>query len=188
MVSFARSVVRASLILALLAMGLVLTSCDLASAGNTAILNANSTVPPTVRHRFEYEQSDATEGGVVDVVSSVESDDLDAILSRNGFARGDVASARVDSVRVEPIAAASLTAADLYLGIDDTGPQIAAVDFPSDTPTAAVDRRRRSVTGAVTAGASRIFARFQVGNPSNISSGGERVRAIVYYRLEVEGV
>ncbi|GEM_PF-5795463 len=184
---FARPTTRASLLLILLVVGLVLPSCDFASAGNTAILNANSTVPPTVRHRFEYEESDAAEGGAVEVISTIESDDLDAILSRNGFSRSDVVSARVDSVRVEPISAASLTAADLYLGIDDTGPRIAEIDFPSGAPPA-VDRRRRSVIGAVKAGASRVFARFQVDDPSSIPSGGGRVRAIVHYRLEVGGV
>lgn len=172
----------------LLAGGLVLTSCDLASAGSTVILNAGSPIPPTVQHRFEYTRDDVTEGGTVDVVSTVESDGLDAILSENGFRRSDVVSARVDSVLVEPVSAVSLSAAALYLGTDANGPRIADVEFPSGSPSPVLDASLQVVTGAVRAGASNVFARFRADDPSNIPSGGGVVRARVYYRVEVEGI
>ena len=188
MTSFATSLIRASVALGLLAAGLVLTSCDLASAGNTAILSANSTSPPTVRHRFEYTEDDVTEGQA-EVVSSIQSDDLDAILADNGFSRSDVVSAQVDSVRVERLSTGTLSGADLYLGTDASGPVIARVEFDDpEAETPARDNTSRPVTGAVKSGQKRVFAQFDVEDPSDIPSSGGRVRAVVYYRLEVEGV
>ena len=188
MTSFATSLIRASVALGLLAAGLVLTSCDLASAGNTAILSANSTSPPTVRHRFEYTEDDVTEGQA-EVVSSIQSDDLDAILADNGFSRSDVVSAQVDSVRVERLSTGTLSGADLYLGTDASGPVIARVEFDDpEAETPARDNTSRTVTGAVKNGQKRVFAQFDVEDPSDIPSSGGRVRAVVYYRLELEGV
>ena len=188
MTSFATSLIRASVAFGLLAAGLVLTSCDLASAGNTAILSANSTSPPTVRHRFEYTEDDVTEGQA-EVVSSIQSDDLDAILADNGFSRSDVVSAQVDSVRVERLSTGTLSGADLYLGTDASGPVIARVEFDDpEAETPARDNTLRTVTGAVKSGQKRVFAQFDVEDPSDIPSSGGRVRAVVYYRLELEGV
>lgn len=188
MTSFATSLIRTSVAFGLLAAGLVLTSCDLASAGNTAILSANSTSPPTVRHRFEYTEDDVTEGQA-EVVSSIQSDDLDAILADNGFSRSDVVSAQVDSVRVERLSTGTLSGADLYLGTDASGPVIARVEFDDpEAETPARDNTSRTVTGAVKSGQKRVFAQFDVEDPSDIPSSGGRVRAVVYYRLEVEGV
>ena len=188
MTSFATSLIRASVALGLLAAGLVLTSCDLASAGNTAILSANSTSPPTVRHRFEYTEDDVTEGQA-EVVSSIQSDDLDAILADNGFSRSDVVSAQVDSVRVERLSTGTLSGADLYLGTDASGPVIARVEFDDpEAETPARDNTSRTVTGAVKSEQKRVFAQFDVEDPSDIPSSGGRVRAVVYYRLELEGV
>lgn len=178
----AKTIVRASLLLALLAGGLVLTSCDLASAGNTAILNAGSAIPPTVRHRFEYSQ------GQLNVVSTVESEDLGDILAQNGFSRSDVVSARVDSVLVTPVSTASLSRAEIYLGTDANGPHIASVQFQPDQPSPVVDDTTTSVTGAVKSGDTKTFAQFSVEDPSGIPAGGSVVRATVYYRIEVEGV
>lgn len=174
--------VHTFVLLILLTGGLALTSCDLASAGNTAILNANSSIPPTVRHRFEYTQDQLSVG------SMIESEDLGEILTQNGFSRGDIVSARVDSVRVEPVSTESLSAAEMYLGTDASGPRIASVEFQPDQPSPAVDASGASVTGAVKAGASETFGQFSVEDPSNIPTGGGVVRAVVYYRVEVEGV
>ena len=178
----AKTIVRASLLLALLAGGLVLTSCDLASAGNTAILNAGSAIPPTVRHRFEYSQ------GQLNVVSTVESEDLGDILAQNGFSRSDVVSARVDSVLVTPVSTASLSRAEIYLGTDANGPHIASVQFQPDQPSPVIDHTTTSVTGAVKSGDTKTFAQFSVEDPSGIPAGGSVVRATVYYRIEVEVV
>lgn len=51
---FARITVPATLVAIGLFAGLVLTSCDLASAGSTVVLDAGATIPPIVQHRFEY--------------------------------------------------------------------------------------------------------------------------------------
>ena len=188
MTSFATSLIRTSVACGLLAAGLVLTSCDLASAGNTAILSANSTSPPTVRHRFEYTEDDVTEGQA-EVVSSIQSDDLDAILADNGFSRSDVVSAQVDSVRVERLSTGTLSGADLYLGTDASGPVIARVEFDDpEAETPARDNTSRPVTGAVKSGQKRVFAQFDVEDPSDIPPSGGMVQAEIYYRLEVEGV
>ena len=188
MTSFATSLIRASVAFGLLAAGLVLTSCDLASAGNTAILSANSTSPPTVRHRFEYTEDDVTEGQA-EVVSSIQSDDLDAILADNGFSRSDVVSAQVDSVQVKRLSTGTLSGADLYLGTDESVPVIARVEFDDpEAETPARDNTSRTVTGAVKSEQKRVFAQFDVEDPSDIPPSGGRVQAKVYYRLEVEGV
>ena len=181
--------IRASVVLGLLAGAFVLTSCDLASAGNTAILNADSTIPPVVRHRFEYTADDATDGGPVEVLSNLQSDNLDAILTDNGFSRSDVVSARVDSVRIERLSTNSLAGADLYLGTDASGSLIASVQFNDPTAeTPARDNTARTVTGAVKSGQERVFAQFDVQDLNSIPPGGGMVRAVVYYRVEVEGV
>jgi len=174
--------VHLSVLFVLLAGGLALTSCDLASAGNTAILNANSAIPPTVQHRFEYTQDQLS------AVSMIESEDLGEILSQNGFSRSDVASARVDSVRVEPVSTVSLSAVEIFLGTDPSGPPIANVELQPDQPAPVTDASGASVTGAVKAGEMQTFAQFSVQDPSSIPAGGGVVRAVVYYRVEVEGV
>jgi hypothetical protein len=160
----------------------VWTSCDLASAGNTAILNANSSFPPTVEHRFEYTEGDVVEGDVA-VESEVESSDLDAILSRNGFGRSDVVDARIDSVRIRQVSGPSLRDAELFLGASTSGPRVAQVEFPADGTLSVVDDTPRSVTQAVRDGTGMLYGRFGLETP-----GAGVVRARVYYRLEVEGV
>ena len=173
---------RGSLLIVLLAGGVMWTSCDLASAGNTAILNGDSAIPPTVRHRFEYKGEDVVEGNVA-VESEIQSDDLDAILSRNGFSRSDVVDARIDSVRLERVSAPSLRDVDVFLGTSAEGPRVAQVQFSSDGASSAVDDTPRSVTAAVRSGARRLYGRFGLERPRD-----GVVRARVYYRLEVEGV
>jgi len=183
-----RFLLRSPLLVVLLVGSVAWTGCDLASAGGTAILNADSAVPPTVRHRFEYTAGDATGAGSVAVSSTVQSGDLDAILSQNGFGRSDVVSARVDSVRVDRLSAPALREAELFLGTDAEGPLVGRVAFQPNGAASVVDDTRRTVTGAVRSGAETLFGRFQVGDPRNIPDSGGRVRAVVYYRLEVEGV
>jgi len=176
---------RGSLLLVLLAGIVMWTSCDLASAGSTAILNADSAIPPTVRHRFDFSQSDATgKEGEVAVESELQSDDLDTILSENlGASRADVVSARIDSVRIERVSPASLTEAELFLGTSAEAPRIASGDFLPDGPSTVVDDRRSTVTTAVRNGVETLYGRFRM---ESVRSGV--VRAKVYYRLEVDGV
>ncbi|PSQ60609.1 MAG: hypothetical protein BRD27_04280 [Bacteroidetes bacterium QH_10_64_19] len=182
-----RGAIRASFLVVLFVGGLLLTSCDLSSTGGTIILNANSSVPPTVQYRFAYTQNDATEGGQVDVVSTIESDDLDDVLAPYGVvSRDQVVSAQVDSVQVDPVSTTSLSSADIHLGTDADGPQIASVTFPSGGEEAVVDASRTPVTGAVKAGASKTFGRFRVEDPSSIPGGGNAMRADVYFQIEAE--
>lgn len=179
-----RSLLRGSLLLVLLAGSVVWTSCDIASAGSTAILNADSAIPPIVRHRFEFSEDDATGEGQVAVESTIQSSDLDTVLSENlGANRSDVVSAQIDSVRVERVSTPSVREADIFLGTSVEAPRVASVEFQPDGPSSIVDDRRTTVTGAVRNGVGTLFGRFRM---ENVRSGV--VRAIVYYRLEVEGV
>ncbi|PSQ71688.1 MAG: hypothetical protein BRD31_02470 [Bacteroidetes bacterium QH_2_64_26] len=100
--------------------------------------------------------------------------------------RDQVVSAQVDSVRVEPVSTTSLSSADIHLGTDADGPQIASVTFSSGGEEAVVDAGRTPVTGAVKAGASKTFGRFRVEDPSSIPGGGNAVRADVYFQIEAE--
>jgi hypothetical protein len=166
---------------------LVLSGCDLSSANSTALLSANSAVPPTVQHRFEYTRAEVAEDGTLRVASTVEGRTLDAILADNGFSRSDVVSARVDSVAVVPITAPPAEGR-LFLGSDAGGPRIARATFPDGSTEPVVDRSTTPVTAAVRDGASLVFGRFRVDVPADVPEGGGVVRAVVYYRLEVEGV
>ncbi len=114
-----RTLRRGSLLIVLLAASVAWTSCDLASASNTAILNANSPIAPTVQHRFEYKGEDVVDGEVA-VESKIQSDDLDAILSRNGFSRSDVVDARIDSVKI--IGSGSTSSESFCLNCVASGP------------------------------------------------------------------
>lgn len=174
--------------LVLLAGSLVLTSCDLAAAGNTAILNAASSIPPTVEYTFEYTPDDVT-GGRIEVVSEG-MDDLGSILTRNGFSRSDVVSARVDSVSIERLSAQTfeyLTGADIYLGTSTSGPQIGAGQFSTDQESATLNVPTSTVTSIVKQGRTNAFASLDPNNPNNVPDV-DRVEATVYFQIEVEGV
>lgn len=174
--------------LVLLAGSLVLTSCDLAAAGNTAILNAASSVPPTVEYTFEYSPDDVT-GGRIEVVS-IRADDLDSKLSQNGFSRSDVVSAGVDSVVIERLSAQTfeyLTGAEIYLGTSTSGSQIGAGQFSTDQESATLNVPTSTVTSIVKQGSTHAFASLDPNDPNNVPDP-DRVKAIVYFQIEVEGV
>ena len=179
-----RTLRRGPLLIVLLAASVAWTSCDLASAGNTAILNANSPIAPTVQHRFEYKEEDVVEGDVA-VESMVQSDDLDAILSDNGFSRSDVVDARIDSVKIiNPESAPSLRDADVFLGANAEGPRVAQVTSFPDGALFVVDDTSTPVLEAVRNDEVRtLYGRFGLE-----SAGDGAVQAKVYYRLKVEGV
>jgi hypothetical protein len=121
-------------LLAVLAVGL--TGCDTTGSEETAILNANSPVPPTVEYTFDYETGGNQQIGA----QSDTTDMLDPVLRRNGFSRDDVVSARVDSVQLERLSLEEaapppkvfdyLTQATLYLGPSASdGQRIAQASF-----------------------------------------------------------
>ncbi|WP_263785661.1 hypothetical protein [Salinibacter grassmerensis] len=174
---------RGPLLIVLLA-GVVWTSCDLASAGNTVILSANSppSIEPTVQHRFEYEKEAVVDGRVA-VESEIQLDSLDNILSRNGFGRSDVVDARIDSVEVNRESAPSLTDADVFLGTSADGPRVAQVASFPDGASSVVDDTSTPVREAVQNRIRTLHGRFGLERPDD-----GVVRAKVYYRLKVEGV
>lgn len=173
----------------LLASSVVLSSCDLSAAGNTAILNAESTIPPTVQYEFRYGPSEVTNAGQVAVVSEG-SDDLGNVLSQNGFRRSDVVSARIDSVTVERLSAptfAYLTGADVHLGGSASDPRIATGGFSTSAETARLNVATQTVTGIVKEGQTEAFAQFDTNDPDRVPPN-DAVQVTVYFRLEVEGV
>ncbi|WP_263792401.1 hypothetical protein [Salinibacter sp.] len=181
-----RTLRRGPLLIVLLAASVAWTSCDLASAGNTAILNSDSSIPPTVRHRFEYAEGEISEAGQVEVVSTVtSSSDLDDVLSENlGASRSDVVDARIDSVRIERVSAPSLRDADVFLGADAECPRVAQVTSFPDGASFVVDDTSTPVLEAVRNDEVRtLYGRFGLE-----SAGDGAVQAKVYYRLKVEGV
>ncbi|MCS3938134.1 hypothetical protein GGP84_000734 [Salinibacter ruber] len=181
-----RTLRRGSLLIVLLAASVAWTSCDLASASNTAILNAGFDIPPTVRHRFEYAEGEISEAGQVEMLSTIASArDLDDVLSENlGASRSDVVDARIDSVQIKRINGPSLKSATLFLGTSDGGARVASVEFSSDGASSAVDGTSdERVREAVRNGIQKLYGRFELE-----SAGDGAVRATVYYRLEVEGV
>ncbi|MCS3677200.1 hypothetical protein GGP72_001117 [Salinibacter ruber] len=181
-----RTLRRGSLLIVLLAASVAWTSCDLASASNTAILNAGFDIPPTVRHRFEYAEGEISEAGQVEMLSTIASArDLDDVLSENlGASRSDVVDARIDSVQIKRINGPSLKSATLFLGTSDGGARVASVEFSSDGASFVVDDTSTPVLEAVRNDEARtLYGRFELE-----SAGDGAVRATVYYRLEVEGV
>lgn len=179
--------VRGVLLVVLFTGGLVLTSCDLASGSNTAVLNAGSTVPPTVKYTLDYSAENVTEGQIE--VMSEERDNLGAVLSENGFSRSDVVSARVDSVSIERLSGPTfgyLTGADVHLGTNSSGPRIGSGEFLTDQRSALLGVPTRTVTSRVREGATKAFGRLQPDDPDNVID--DRVEIVVYYRLEVQGL
>jgi hypothetical protein len=184
----ARGTIRAAVLVVLLFVGgLVLTSCDLASGSNTAVLNAGSTVPPIVEYTFDYSTENVTDGRI-EVVSEMR-DDLGTVLSENGFRRGDVVSARIDSVSIERLSAPTfgyLTGADVYLGTRPDGPHIGRGRFSTDQESASLSVPRSTVTRLVQDGATKAFGRLRPDNPENVVN--DRVEVVVYFRLKVKGL
>lgn len=180
--------IRATVATALVLGSVVLASCDLAAAGNTAILNAGSTEPPIVEYTFRYSPDDVT-GGRIDVVSESQ-DNLTSTLSANGFTRNDVVSARVDSVTIEPRSMPTfghLTGADIHLGNGSSGPQIGTGTFSTSQQAARLSVPTRTVTGVIRQGPTSAFASLEPDDPDNVD-GVYRVEVVVYYELEVQGV
>lgn len=166
----------------------LLTGCDLATAGNTAILNAGSTIPPIVEYTFEYTPDDVS-GAQIQVVSE-QVDDLGSVLSQNGFSRSDVVSARVDSVNVERLSAPTfeyLTGADIHLGRASGAPQIGTGSFSTSQELARLSVPTRTVTGVVRQGSTEAFASLTPDNTDDVPDV-DRVEVVVYFQLEVQGV
>lgn len=181
-----------------------MVGCD-TSGPDTAVLNANSPEPPTVEYEVRYTADDLNERGEVEV-ASLNSDDLQSVLQSNGFERSDVVSARVDSVTLERISAEGtsthpkavatpdvfsyLLGAEVHLGEDATGPQIAAGQFQTTQRFVSLPVVTRNVTPIVREGAASSFLRLEVEDPSNVPDppNQDAVELVVYYRIEVEGV
>lgn len=187
---------RFPLFLGLLAVVLTLLGCDLGGSADTAILNQNSPFPPDVTYEFEY-SSDNVQGEQIEVVSD-QTDDLAPTLLANGFTRDDVVSARVDSVLLERLSSPTsgnarpkvfdyLGGAEVYLGTDAAGTRIAADEFQTTDRSVSLEVVTGDVTDIVTEGSTKAFLRLDAPNPGSVPSG-DRVRATVYFRIEVEGV
>ena len=192
---------RFFLLLAAIVLPLVFVGCDaVGGGGDTATFNAGSTFPPTVVYQFEYDSSNQVAGrDLVEVVSSA-ADNLGDVLSDNGFDRGTVVSARVDSVRFIQVSDPgkegapapkfvfdNLLGADVFLGTDENGVQIASGNFdPNDTSEeVTLGVTTRDVTQVVKNGATRAFLRLET---TGDVTRTDRVNVEVYYEITVSGV
>jgi hypothetical protein len=182
-----------SLLVAIAGLVLLLTGCDATGPTDTVIFNANSPIPPTVEYTFDYETSGDRSIGVV----SQEADSLGSILELNGFGRADVASARVDSVKLERLTSPEtvsatpkvfdyLTGATLYLGSSADGARIATASFQTTAPSVRLPVDGSSVTNVVTNGRSNAF--LQLSTTSDVPVRRDKVQVTVYFRIEVQGV
>jgi hypothetical protein len=178
-------------LLAVLAVGL--TGCDTTGSEETAILNANSPVPPTVEYTFDYETGGNQQIGT----RSLESDNLTSILTQNGFSRADVSSAQVDSVQLERLSLEEaapppkvfdyLTQATLYLGPNASdGQRIAQASFDRAIRSVPLRVVSPDVTSLVKDGSRPAF--LQLDATSDVPDRTDRVRVTVYFRIEVQGI
>ncbi len=180
-----------SLFATAIAMTVVLAGCDATGSEETAIFNAASPFPPTVEYDFVYDADNVNSSGQVEVTSRNE-DNLTSILSDNGFDRGDVRSARVDSVVLDgisleqPTGAVSkvfgyLTGAEVFLGADETGTRIADDNFSADGGTVRLGGGTRDVTDVVRGGSTKAFLRLDTDEEVTEQ---DRVEVTVYFRIE----
>lgn len=190
-----KSVSSISVPVAVLVVALV--GCDATGTTDTAILNANSPIPPIAEYTFEYTPENLTESGRVEVVSQG-TDDLGGILDDNGFRREDVVSARVDSVRltrlsppktipVRPKVFDYLTGATAFLGSDAIGTRIADDTFRTTAKSVSLEVASSDVTELVRSGPRAVFLRLSISSADEVPSR-DRVRATVYLQIEVQGV
>lgn len=183
----------------------VLVGCDIGGVEETAILNAESPIPPTVEYTFEYTSDDVNSQGQVEKTSEG-ADDLGTVLSQNGFAREDVVSAEVDSVTLERLSSPSsasqqtkdpegdeakvfeyLVGAEIFLGQDAGGTLIADDQFQTTDRFVSLDVATRNVTEIVQAGSTSAFLRLDTEDPDEVPDN-DVVQVTVYYQIEAEGV
>lgn len=180
-----------SLFATTIAMVVVLAGCDATGSEETAIFNADSPFPPTVEYDFVYDADNVNSSGQVEVTSRNE-DNLTSILSDNGFERGDVRSARVDSVVLERISLGQstgavpkvfryLTGAEVFLGADETGTRIADDNFSTEERTVRLGGGTRDVTDVVRGGSTKAFLRLDTDEEVTEQ---DRVEVTVYFRIE----
>jgi hypothetical protein len=177
-------------------LALLVAGCDATGSEGTAVLNANSPAPPVVEYEFRYTSQDVSDNGQqVDVVSEG-SDNLGTVLSRNGFSRSDVVSARVDSVTlrrqsspttsgVRPKVFNYLSGATVFLGAGDRGKRIADDQFDTTRQKIALRVATADVTEEVKEGSTQAFLRLTA---SDTVPEADVVDVTVYYRIEVGGV
>jgi hypothetical protein len=173
----------------------VLAGCDATGSQDTAVLNANSAVPPIVEYEVRYTSENVHDNGQRVSDSSNAADNLDAILRDNGFGRSDVVSAEVDSVvfirrssesaaAVRPKVFPYLTRAAVFLGTGTDQVRIAEGELV-DQDRLSIPVVTRDVTAAVRAGRKKILLRLTADGdvPSE-----DVIDVEVYCEIEVGGV
>jgi len=189
--------IRASFLLFSAAgLALLVVGCDATGSEGTAVLNGNSPEPPVVEYEFRYTSQDVSnDGQQVDVVSEG-SDNLGTILSRNGFRRSDVVSARVDSVTlrrqsspttsgVQPKVFSYLSGAAVFLGSGDRGKRIADDQFDTTQQKIKLRVATPDVTEEIKDGSTPAFLRLTA---SDTVPEEDVVDVTVFYEIEVGGV
>jgi hypothetical protein len=174
------------------ALVLLIGGCDSAGTGEeTIVLNANSPqeTRPVASYEFEYR----VEGPGTIEVTSLQSDNLDQILSNAAASRSDITAAEVDSVRLLGLSPQDVAAkvfpylnrVEVYLGTDDTGTQIAEqVIRPNPPPELTLRTSSLNVTSTVKEGRQPAFLRLDAQDGTFPRT--DRVEVEVYYTLRLD--
>lgn len=191
--------VRARRLIAVLGVALgslALAGCD--SGGSETLVLRDPVNPTEARFEFTYTETQWENGRVL--VTSAETDQLSAVLDTYGYRRGDVVSARVESVALERLSTAQSSArpepakvfgylerAEVYLGTTTDAPLVATRQpIPFDPEITLDVGPDRDVTQQVQGGPTRALLLLEISDPNLIGSGGDRVRVDVRFRIEVQ--
>lgn len=177
-------------LLVVLALVVVTTACDAAGdvTSDTIVLN-DAANPTVVTYEFEYNPAQAVGGEVG--VTSLNTDNLSSILSAYGRSRGDVVSARVESITILQSTGGNVTIdklfpyvqnVALYLGNDESGTTLAEPQAVQSGLQADLTATGNDVTATVQSGPSRAFLVIDVDN-TNEQQGF--IEAEVEYEIRV---
>jgi hypothetical protein len=195
--------VRLSLLIAALLLPLVLIGCD-ATGGDTIVLNTteDDAQLDSIEYSFRY-RPDEVNDGTVEVVSEKEddpgvADTIDDLLSRNGFSRADIVSAKVVEailIRRSDPSSSSLPKVfqyldqgkiEAFLGDNFSGKPFAEKEIQSTDKKIPLDiLNGGDVTTEMKSGTERVSLRLSV--TSNVSQE-DAVDVRLAYQIEVRGV
>ncbi len=193
MTHIASSLRRGTGVLGILLSAVLLAGCD---SGSSEPIVLNDPLTPT-EATFEFAYSEADLSGGVIQATSLARDQLSNVISTYGYSRSDVVSATVEEVTMERLSAAQpsaqpkvfnyLAAAEVYFGSSTSAPLIAVLDpVPFNTEVSMDLGPGTNVTSAVQGGATNALLVLDVGDPSQIGAGGDRVEVTIEFRVEVQ--
>lgn len=178
-----------TVVVSVVVLAITLVGCDAVGSEETAVLNADSPEPPIVEYDFDYSSENVSNNQVT--VVSENADNLGSVLTKNGFSRENVVSARVDSLTLrrqssktsQPKVFDYLSGAEVFLGTDSNGKKIADDEFSTTQQTISLQVASANVTQEVQGGSTKAFLRLDL---SGDMPERDLVEVKVYYRIKVE--